>query len=148
MAFLRRLFQSAAKSKRDYPNIRRGVDPLEEWTKVGELGDGAFGKVYKVSCQLVPVASAGGGHNLKRKSQHTYVTPLLITIDNEVRARLHIYIDCRSYSKVSMLHTNDTIPSHNPVIILVLASPLCPCLHWVRGWKEASFKSLGTFEQD
>ena len=81
MAFLRRLFQSAAKSKRDYPNIRRGVDPLEEWTKVGELGDGAFGKVYKVNCQLGVVASAGRGYTLliqKNKSQYVLIKHTLL----------------------------------------------------------------------
>lgn len=49
MAFFRKLFQGGGKSKKkDYPNIIQGVDPLESWVKVGELGDGAFGKVFKV----------------------------------------------------------------------------------------------------
>ena len=54
MAFLRKLFQGSSKSKREYPNVRRGADPLEEWTTIGELGDGAFGKVFKVCplCQI------------------------------------------------------------------------------------------------
>lgn len=30
-------------------NIKRDVDPNQLWEIVGELGDGAFGKVYKVS---------------------------------------------------------------------------------------------------
>ena len=49
MAFFRKLFSGGGKSKkREYPYIIRGVDPLESWQKVGELGDGAFGKVFKV----------------------------------------------------------------------------------------------------
>lgn len=49
MSFFRRLFQGGGKNKKkDYPNIIQGVDPLESWQKVGELGDGAFGKVFKV----------------------------------------------------------------------------------------------------
>ena len=28
--------------------IQKDVDPTALWTNVGELGDGAFGKVYKV----------------------------------------------------------------------------------------------------
>ena len=49
MAFLKKLFQGGAKSKKkDYPNVTHGQDPLENWTKVGEIGDGAFGTVFKV----------------------------------------------------------------------------------------------------
>ena len=48
MAFLLKLFKGAAKHKREYPNIRQGTDPLEQWQKIGELGDGSFGKVFKV----------------------------------------------------------------------------------------------------
>ena len=31
-----------------FANIKRGENPEQNWEKVGELGDGAFGKVYKV----------------------------------------------------------------------------------------------------
>lgn len=47
MAFLRRLLQGSAKKTKEYPNISKETDPLEQWNKIGELGDGAFGKVYK-----------------------------------------------------------------------------------------------------
>lgn len=36
-----------AKKKRIYNNIRMDCDPTEYWEMIGELGDGAFGKVYK-----------------------------------------------------------------------------------------------------
>ena len=50
MAFLKRLFQGGNKSKKkNYPNVTYGSDPLETWQKIGEIGDGAFGKVYKVN---------------------------------------------------------------------------------------------------
>ena len=32
-----------------YPYIKRGENPEQHWEKVGELGDGAFGTVHKVS---------------------------------------------------------------------------------------------------
>jgi len=37
------------KRKKTSHNIRFNENPEEFWTIVGELGDGAFGKVYKVS---------------------------------------------------------------------------------------------------
>ena len=53
MAFLRRLLQGSSKNKKkEYPNITSGADPLEKWRKIGELGDGAFGAVFKVTCLL------------------------------------------------------------------------------------------------
>ena len=48
MEWLSKIFSRPGRTKRDYPNITRGKDPLEVWNKTGELGDGAFGKVYKV----------------------------------------------------------------------------------------------------
>jgi hypothetical protein len=38
-----------SKKKKVFNNIRMECDPEEFWDMVGELGDGAFGKVYKVS---------------------------------------------------------------------------------------------------
>lgn len=36
------------RKSREYEHVRRDLDPNEVWEIVGELGDGAFGKVYKV----------------------------------------------------------------------------------------------------
>ena len=53
MAFFRKLFPGGGKpKKKEYPNIIQGVDPLECWVKIGELGDGAFGKVFKVIFEI------------------------------------------------------------------------------------------------
>ena len=37
------------KKKSKFPLIKQDADPNELWENVGELGDGAFGKVYKAS---------------------------------------------------------------------------------------------------
>lgn len=37
-----------AKKKKAFNNIQMDCDPKETWDMIGELGDGAFGKVYKV----------------------------------------------------------------------------------------------------
>ena len=36
------------KKVKYYENLQRDIDPRETWETQGELGDGAFGKVYKV----------------------------------------------------------------------------------------------------
>ena len=49
---LRNIFSSGGDTKKkikQYTYIKRDVDPNELWDVIGELGDGAFGKVYKVS---------------------------------------------------------------------------------------------------
>ena len=39
---------SDVKRKKVYHNIRFNENPEDFWHIIGELGDGAFGKVYKV----------------------------------------------------------------------------------------------------
>ena len=41
--------ESASKKRRVLNNVKVGINPEEVWDLQGELGDGAFGKVYKVS---------------------------------------------------------------------------------------------------
>lgn len=41
-----------AKKKKVFNNIKMDCNPEDFWEMVGELGDGAFGKVYKVSIWL------------------------------------------------------------------------------------------------
>lgn len=42
-----------AKKKKLYNNIKMDCNPEEFWEMIGELGDGAFGKVYKVNVYSV-----------------------------------------------------------------------------------------------
>ena len=43
------------KRKKVYHNIRFNENPEDFWLIVGELGDGAFGKVYKVCVIFVTI---------------------------------------------------------------------------------------------
>lgn len=51
----RKIFKlGAEKKKKQYEHVRRDENPEEIWNIIGELGDGAFGKVFKVGkCVLV-----------------------------------------------------------------------------------------------
>ncbi len=45
----RKIFKlGAEKKKKQYDHVHRDLNPEEIWEIVGELGDGAFGKVFKV----------------------------------------------------------------------------------------------------
>uniref|UniRef100_S4RZ30 non-specific serine/threonine protein kinase n=1 Tax=Petromyzon marinus TaxID=7757 RepID=S4RZ30_PETMA len=49
MSYFRKIFKlgSERRKPKQYDHVRRDVDPAELWSVIGELGDGAFGKVYK-----------------------------------------------------------------------------------------------------
>lgn len=40
------------RKKKQYENVHRDVNPEEIWDIIGELGDGAFGKVFKVTFHI------------------------------------------------------------------------------------------------
>ena len=45
----RKIFKlGSEKKKKQYKHVRRDENPEEVWDIIGELGDGAFGKVFKV----------------------------------------------------------------------------------------------------
>ncbi|KAL4625026.1 serine/threonine-protein kinase 10-like isoform X1 [Arapaima gigas] len=55
----RKIFKlGAEKKKKQYENVHRGVNPEELWDIIGELGDGAFGKVYKAQNKETGILAA------------------------------------------------------------------------------------------
>ncbi|XP_030635688.1 STE20-like kinase b isoform X2 [Chanos chanos] len=61
MAFFnfRKIFKlGVEKKKKQYDNVRRDVNPEEFWEIIGELGDGAFGKVYKAQNKQTGILAA------------------------------------------------------------------------------------------
>ncbi|XP_011179528.1 serine/threonine-protein kinase 10 isoform X2 [Zeugodacus cucurbitae] len=63
-----------AKKKRLYNNIKMDTDPAEFWEMVGELGDGAFGKVYKA----------------QHKEQKRFAAAKLCTLEDEENLSDHM----------------------------------------------------------
>ncbi|TRY57712.1 hypothetical protein DNTS_025922 [Danionella cerebrum] len=57
---LMRIFRLGVEKKRvrHYENLRRDVDPHQMWKTLEELGDGAFGKVYKAQNQTTGLQGA------------------------------------------------------------------------------------------
>lgn len=57
----RKIFKlGSEKKKKQYEHVKRDLNPEEFWEIIGELGDGAFGKVYKVrgrKREVAPVRS-------------------------------------------------------------------------------------------
>lgn len=47
------------KKKKQYDHVHRDTNPEEIWEIVGELGDGAFGKVYKVKTKHLSLSAFG-----------------------------------------------------------------------------------------
>uniref|UniRef100_A0A670XW01 non-specific serine/threonine protein kinase n=1 Tax=Pseudonaja textilis TaxID=8673 RepID=A0A670XW01_PSETE len=49
-----RLSNFEKRRSKEYEHVRRDLDPNDVWEIVGELGDGAFGKVYKIMIEFCP----------------------------------------------------------------------------------------------
>lgn len=58
------LGNNEAKKKKVFNNIHMDCDVDEFWEMIGELGDGAFGKVYKVIKKLIFFILYDGNHQI------------------------------------------------------------------------------------
>ncbi|XP_061628126.1 STE20-like kinase b [Phyllopteryx taeniolatus] len=55
----RKIFKlGSEKKKKQYEHVRRDENPEEIWTIIGELGDGAFGKVFKAQNKQTGILAA------------------------------------------------------------------------------------------
>lgn len=61
----RKIFKlGSEKKKKQYENVRRDENPEEIWDIIGELGDGAFGKVFKVGVFFFVVSYSQLPHSM------------------------------------------------------------------------------------
>ncbi|KAF4082560.1 hypothetical protein AMELA_G00153070 [Ameiurus melas] len=80
-SLLMRLFRMGAEKKKiqHYEHLRRDVDPGQSWDTLGELGDGAFGKVYKVQNNESGVLAAAKVIDVHSEDQlQDYITEINI----------------------------------------------------------------------
>ncbi|XP_072514704.1 STE20-like serine/threonine-protein kinase isoform X2 [Salminus brasiliensis] len=78
---LMRLFRLGVEKKRvkQYEHLKRDVDPQESWETLGELGDGAFGKVYKAQNRVSGVMGAAKVMEVRSEEQlEDYITEINI----------------------------------------------------------------------
>ncbi|XP_045078967.1 serine/threonine-protein kinase 10-like isoform X2 [Coregonus clupeaformis] len=79
VSLLMRVFRLGAEKKRVklYENLRRDVDPRETWDTQGELGDGAFGKVYKAQNHTTGALAAAKVMEVRNEEQlEDYITEI------------------------------------------------------------------------
>ncbi|MCJ8742689.1 hypothetical protein PDJAM_G00085320 [Pangasius djambal] len=80
-SLLMRLFRVGAERKKiqHYEHLQRDVDPHQSWDTLGELGDGAFGKVYKVQNNKSGVLAAAKVIDVHSEDQlQDYITEINI----------------------------------------------------------------------
>uniref|UniRef100_A0A8B9L9Z1 non-specific serine/threonine protein kinase n=1 Tax=Astyanax mexicanus TaxID=7994 RepID=A0A8B9L9Z1_ASTMX len=80
------------KRVRQYEHLKRDVDPRESWETLGELGDGAFGKVYKAQNRVSGVMGAVKVMEVRSEEQlEDYIT------------EINILAECRHAHIISLL---------------------------------------------
>ncbi|KAI1882553.1 hypothetical protein AGOR_G00251930 [Albula goreensis] len=78
-SLLMRIFRLGAEKKKvkHYDNLKRDEDPRGSWETLGELGDGAFGKVYKARNQTTGALAAAKVIEVRGEEQlEDYITEI------------------------------------------------------------------------
>ncbi|KAI4875238.1 hypothetical protein NFI96_010716 [Prochilodus magdalenae] len=91
---LMRLFRLGVEKKRvrQYEHLKRDVNPRDSWETLGELGDGAFGKVYKAQNTVNGVTGAAKVMEVRSEEQlEDYIT------------EINILAGCRHANIISLL---------------------------------------------
>uniref|UniRef100_A0A8D0WI86 non-specific serine/threonine protein kinase n=1 Tax=Sus scrofa TaxID=9823 RepID=A0A8D0WI86_PIG len=122
-----RLSTFEKRKSREYEHVRRDLDPNEVWEIVGELGDGAFGKVYKAKNKETGALAAAKVIETKSEEEledyiveieilatcdHPYIVKLLgaYYYDGKLWVRPQIQVVCRQMLEALMfLHSKKII---------------------------------------
>lgn len=104
-----------AKKKRIYNNIRMDCDLSEFWELIGELGDGAFGKVYKAQHKETKQYAAAKMCTLEDEenlSDHMVEIDILSEIKHENIVKLYEAFSLEDKLWVSLLNIHILILSY------------------------------------
>uniref|UniRef100_A0A671QTE7 non-specific serine/threonine protein kinase n=1 Tax=Sinocyclocheilus anshuiensis TaxID=1608454 RepID=A0A671QTE7_9TELE len=95
-SLLMRIFRLGVEKKRvrHYENLKRDVDPHQTWETMGELGDGAFGKVYKILIEYCP----GGA-----------LDDIMLELERGLTEQQISEVCCQSLQALSYLHQHHII---------------------------------------
>lgn len=125
------------KKVKQYEHVHRDVNPNDIWELIGELGDGAFGKVYKVRYLLLVLPPLHGCVKCcapVRQSYYVFKENLILTNTyslqsfclcwSEAAEKLQINWNFRSKCSVSCLRLSSSI-SNCGCFIYILQCMAC-----------------------
>ena len=114
-----------SKKKKDkiFANIKAGANPEDEWEIVGELGDGAFGKVHKARHRSDPQRFAAAKICVLESEEELEDFTVEIDILSEVRHENIIELFEAYYHQDKLwvsqgLHLKTEFPTSKPLQIL------------------------------
>ncbi|EPY82612.1 STE20-like kinase isoform 1 [Camelus ferus] len=115
----RKIFKlGSEKKKKQYEHVKRDLNPEEFWEIIGELGDGAFGKVYKAQNKETSVLAAAKVIDTKSEEEledYMVEIDILASCDHPNIVKL---LDAFYYEN-NLWHPFVTVDSNKPIRELI-----------------------------